>query len=123
MTPLAELLAAVRAGSTLAWAIIGTAVSGSPEAALREAWNTETRADVLWSVVANVPPQPSPDPWLHRAEHVAHLMHYRGHEREGCTCEPDDETQPYDSCRACCDAIRAAVPCPTWAELTEGGKR
>lgn len=33
--------------------------------------------------------------------------------RVSCDCYPME-----GPCRVCCDAIRAAVACPTWAELT-----
>lgn len=93
MTPLAELLAALDAGTAT-----------GDDATLRAAWEAESDAMVLCRAVALLPDQ------LRRRANGA-LGGFFGLPK--CVCGGGAFV-----CPACCAAIRAAVQPPTWAELT-----
>lgn len=98
MTALSTLLDAIRTDATLAWLLVH-APDGDADAAVRRAWKGETRSGTLLDYVR---PRLGVNDY---ADVVGKTFHWTvtlgGHD-----------------CPACCDAIRAAVTCPTWAELT-----
>ena len=100
MTPLAELLAAIDAKHTLPWLIV-YCPDGDRDAAVRRAWDAETSAWQLCEACAG-----SVADWLAAAMSTP----------EGCAC---GRGRGVWECAACCTAIRAALPCPTWAEIAE----
>lgn len=99
MSPLAELLDAVRRGDTLAWALVH-APDGDADGAVRRAWEGETNDDVLIAL---------------RPHSVAPAS-ARPHKCDGAMSDPG--YQGAWLCPQCCEDTRAAVTCPTWAELT-----
>ena len=98
-SPLAALLDALRTDSTLAWLLVH-APDGDRDAAVRRAWESETSVWQLCEAYAG-----SVADWLAAAMSTP----------ENCAC---GRGRGAWECAACCAAIRAAVPCPTWAELT-----
>lgn len=97
VTPLSTLLAAARAGREVC------------DEKLREAWGAETWPDRLLEVVRSASDGARTD-----AAYKAFLND--DSERHICQFIDEDRVE----CPACCDAIRAAVACPNWAELTKG---
>ena len=106
MTPLADLLDAVRAGNAV-----------GDDATLRAAWDAEPRLEtLLWAMCVA-----EPVPVLGAAMHGLGIVIEQcptivanGARRQGSRKHLKGE------CPACCDAIRAACACPTRAELTKG---
>lgn len=111
VSALAELMAAIYGGSTLAWAIVGTAKHGSVDAALSDAWKREAQVGTLLDALcrAHGARRPS-DPRYDRGKRAL----IRARKR----CDAPAETHDYQPCAKCSDAIRKACDCPTWAELT-----
>lgn len=96
------------------------ACRGDLDAAVRAVWAEEPVADALLELAqrATIGADPAtcdrfddalramPEPGQgHGAEHAA------------CAYYVTHETPPYAPCAACCAAIRAAFPCPTYAQL------
>lgn len=99
---LAELLDAVRAG----------AASGN-DATLRAAWDSELVVTRLLTAIAFAARNGAAG----EAARVAAWRVVSVH-RGGATCTCGPVPRVYASpCPACCEAIRAVVPCPTWEEL------
>lgn len=110
MTPLAQLLAALRSGSTLAWLLVH-APDGDADAAVRRAWEGErTVCPILDALCSAHSAGPLSCPRYDRGKRAL----IRARKR----CPAAGEAHDYQPCPACCDAIRAAVAPPTWAELT-----
>lgn len=103
VSELSDLLGALRADGCLAWLFVH-APDGDADGAVRRAWEGETGAHALATVT-----------WMVGTFEPANRALLAAGARVGCTCLTPP--QVFD-CRVCCDAIRAAVECPTWAELT-----
>lgn len=106
MTALSTLLDAVRSGSTLAWLLVH-APHGDADRAVREAWRDAGVAPAELIDLCGCLGQ--------QAEDTADSA-WRG----TTMCERSWACPEDFACPTCCNAIRAAVPCPSWAELTEG---
>lgn len=76
-------------------------VGGSADASVFRAWCEETDPHALVETT--------------RCSETALAAWDRSHGREGCTCSNELESP----CDPCCRMVRAATPCPTWAEVTQ----
>lgn len=91
-------------------ALLRAAIDGracGDDAAVRAAWESETHAKtLLWATA-----------WLPRTLEMAAWGAHGGAVHQGCVCKSVLTCDDWSLCPACCAAIRAAVRCPTAAEL------
>lgn len=99
-----ELLLALRSDGTLAWSM-KHASDGDRDAALRLAWERETLAPVLIYCLEQIGGD--------AGERAFHTV-YSAYDEKRCACLSGTGVD----CPTCCNAIRAAVACPSYAELS-----
>lgn len=99
-----ELLLALRGDNTLAWSL-KHAPDGDRDAALRRAWERETFAPMLIYCLERIGGD--------AGERAFHSIYATSDEKR-CPCLAG---AGLTACSKCCNAIRAAVACPSYAEL------
>lgn len=114
-TALADLVVALRSGDALLWHR-QHAHDLDADAALRRAWGEETHAKTLLDVLDAVSRAT-------KRQESALLAKARVVKRGGCVCIPFGTLGPSVNCAGCCAEIRAAVPCPTWSDLSDRVRR
>lgn len=101
VSALMELLLALRSDGTLAWSL-KHAPDGDRDAALRRAWESETLPTTLIYCAEFIDDSD--------AEYAFNSISERK-----CGCVTGLK---WTACQPCCDAIRAVVSCPSYAELS-----
>ena len=118
MSDLAVLLVALDSGASLPWAIRNIGSSGA-DAALLRAWDAERVPEALFDTLGHAGDVESQC----RANDARNTFYESASHYGALTCDCVlGGTYLYGACVHCCAAIRASVPCPTWAALTRGAK-